>query len=104
MQREVRERVMAEIEEHLGAGTTAMAPDVMLNPVAEYVDPRRLDQERELLRTAPIVIGHGSRCAEPRSFFTEDAAGVPVLVVRQEDGSLKAFLNVCRHRGAKVEL
>ncbi|HVM53434.1 MAG TPA: aromatic ring-hydroxylating dioxygenase subunit alpha, partial [Acidimicrobiales bacterium] len=46
----------------------------------------------------------GSRCAEPRSFFTEDAAGVPVLVVRQEDGSLKAFLNVCRHRGAKVEL
>ncbi|MDP1818661.1 MAG: SRPBCC family protein [Acidimicrobiales bacterium] len=104
MQREVRERVMAEIEEYLGSDSTAMAPEVMRNPVAEYVDPSRLAQEQELFRRTPIVIGHGARCAEPRSFFTEDAAGVPVLVVRQGDGSLKAFLNVCRHRGAKVEL
>lgn len=104
MQLDVRQRLMAEIEEYFALATTAMAPEVMHNPVAEYADPARLAQERELLRSAPIVIGHGSRCAEPRSFFTEDAAGVPVLVVRQDDGTLKAFLNVCRHRGAKVEL
>ncbi len=104
MQRAVRERVMAEIEEYVASATTAMAPEVMRNPVAEYAQPARLAQEHELLRSAPIVIGHGARCAEPRSFFTEDAAGVPVLVVRQDDGTLKAFLNVCRHRGAKVEL
>lgn len=104
MQHEVRERVMAEIEEYLATATTAMAPEVMKNPVAEYIDPGRLAQERELLGTAPIVIGHAARCREPGEFFTEDAAGAPVLVVRQDDGSLKAFLNVCRHRGSKVEL
>lgn len=80
MQRDVRERVMTEIEGYLDTATTAIAPDVMRNPVAEYVDPRRLAQERELLQRTPIVIGHGSRCAEPRAFFTEDAAGVPVLL------------------------
>lgn len=103
MQHEARERVMAEIDQYLDSGTTAMAPAVMRSPVAEYVDPHRVAQERDLLRSVPVVLGHGSRCAAPRSFFTEDVAGVPVLVVRQDDGSLKALLNVCRHRGAKVE-
>ena len=80
-----------------------MAADVVRNPVAEYTDPRRLAEEKaQLFRGYPLVVGHGSQCAEPRDFFTEDVAGVPVLVSRQDDGSLKAFLNVCRHRGSKV--
>ena len=33
---------------------------------------------------------------------TDDYAGVPVLIVRGREGKLRAFLNVCRHRGAKV--
>ncbi|RXM07774.1 Rieske (2Fe-2S) protein, partial [Citrobacter sp. AAK_AS5] len=31
-----------------------------------------------------------------------EVAGVPLLVVRQEDGTVRAFANVCRHRGARV--
>src|SRR4029453_12834564 len=40
--------------------------------------------------------------AEPGSFFSCDAGGVPVVVVRDKEGSLRAFLNVCRHRGSLV--
>ena len=40
--------------------------------------------------------------AEPGAFLTSDAVGVPVVVVRDKEGSLRAFLNVCRHRGSVV--
>src|SRR4029453_18036183 len=40
--------------------------------------------------------------AEPGSFFSCDAGGVPVVVVRDDTGGLRAFLNVCRHRGSLV--
>src|SRR5688572_29004183 len=98
MQEDVQRRLVAEIDHYLDSGTTAMAPEVMCNPVGEYSDPGRLVAERAaLFHRQPLVVGHGSQCGGPRDFFTEDVAGVPVLVTRQEDGSVKVFLNVCRH-------
>ena len=38
----------------------------------------------------------------PGAYHTDDYVGVPILVVRGRDRRLRAFLNVCRHRGAKV--
>jgi choline monooxygenase len=37
---------------------------------------------------------------QPGSYLTTEAGGVPILVTRDRDGELRAFLNVCRHRGA----
>ena len=103
MQEDVQRRLVDEIDHYLDTGTTAMAPAIMRNPVGEYSDPGRLVEEKAaLFQRQPLVVGHGSQCGSPRDFFTEDVAGVPVLVSRQEDGSVKAFLNVCRHRGSKV--
>ena len=47
-------------------------------------------------------MGFASEWATPGAFRTDDYAGVPILVVRGRDDQLRAFLNVCRHRGAKV--
>src|SRR5262249_14908541 len=44
----------------------------------------------------------GTDWAKPGDWRTDDLTGVPILVVRGRDGVLRAFLNVCRHRGAKV--
>lgn len=75
-----------------------------LVPVAEYADPARFDRERELvLRPALNVVAHASQLPSPRSFLTLDLHGRPVLLVRDESGAPRAFLNVCRHRGATVE-
>src|SRR4029079_6463562 len=38
----------------------------------------------------------------PGDYRADDLSGAPILVVRVGDGRLNAFLNVCRHRGAKV--
>ena len=84
--------------------TTHMLPQVMENPVTNYADPDQLAREIDVLfRNFPVIIGHRSDLSEPGSFFTHDDLGVPILVTRNQDGEVNAFLNVCRHRGARVE-
>lgn len=84
--------------------TTHMLPEVMHNPVTKYTDPDQLRREVEVLfREFPLAIAHRSDLAEPGDFLTHDDTGVPMLVTRDEHGDIKAYLNVCRHRGARLE-
>jgi len=88
---------------YLDTQTTAVADTVYRNEVADYTCPKQLARERELFfRRGPLFVGLS--CLLPRSgdYMTHDYAGVPMLLVRHEDGNLRAFLNVCRHRGARV--
>jgi phenylpropionate dioxygenase-like ring-hydroxylating dioxygenase large terminal subunit len=47
-------------------------------------------------------IGRADRLANPGDFFTLDFVGVPVVVVRDKGGEIRAFANSCRHRGSIV--
>ncbi len=71
-------------------------------PVDRYIDPDRLERERRLFRAHPILVGFSAEIPEPGDFFVHGDTGVPILVVRQEDQSVRAFINVCRHRGAEL--
>src|SRR5918995_1382083 len=72
-------------------------------PFDWYSDPDVLRLERErIFRHAWQYAGRTDQIADPGSFFTCDAGGVPIVVVRDKDGLLRAFLNVCRHRGSLV--
>jgi choline monooxygenase len=44
------------------------------------------------------LVGHVHQAAKPGDYFTFDLLGEPLVVVRGEDGILRAFHNVCRHR------
>jgi phenylpropionate dioxygenase-like ring-hydroxylating dioxygenase large terminal subunit len=88
---------------HVEARTTALADAPWRQDVSVYADPEHLAREQSLLfRKHPILMGFTSDWATPGAFRTDDHAGVPVLVARGRDDKLRAFLNVCRHRGAKV--
>jgi choline monooxygenase len=69
-------------------------------PWSWYSDPEvlRLEQGR-IFRQTWQYVGHAGRVAALGERFAAWAGDVPVLVVRAEDG-LRAFLNVCRHRGS----
>ena len=72
-------------------------------PWAWYSDPNVLAAEQErIFRGAWQYAGHLGEVAEAGSFFTAQAGRVPVVVVRDRDGRLNAFVNVCRHRGHPV--
>ncbi len=83
--------------------TTTMAAAPWVNEAAEYTDPRRWEAERaRLFRALPLVAGFATELAAPGAYAARDLAGVPVLLVRDEGGALRAFLNVCRHRSSRV--
>jgi phenylpropionate dioxygenase-like ring-hydroxylating dioxygenase large terminal subunit len=93
-------RVLAHVEHK----TTDSADAPTRQPVAAYADPQRYEREvQTLFRKLPLAVGHVSQLANAGDFITHDHSGVPLLVARGDDGELRAFLNVCRHRGTRVE-
>ena len=72
-------------------------------PFDWYSDPAVLRLERErIFRRSWQYAGRTDQAGEPGAFFTCDLGGIPVVVVCDEQGGLRAFLNVCRHRGSLV--
>ena len=70
-------------------------------PYSWYTDAEILRREHEqIFRRAWHYVGHEGQLAAAPSYFTGRAADVPVLVTRDAEGAVRAFLNVCRHRGA----
>jgi PAH dioxygenase large subunit len=60
------------------------------------------DEVRKVFARSWIYLAHESEVPSPGDFVTRSIAGAPIVVVRDDDGSVKALLNSCRHRGAKV--
>jgi Rieske 2Fe-2S family protein len=67
---------------------------------ALYTDPGVLATERaRLFACSWSVAGTAEELAANGSFVTAAPGGIPLAIVRGEDGALRAFHNVCRHRG-----
>src|SRR5262245_17265884 len=69
-------------------------------PYSWYVDPEIAAAERErIFRSSWQYAGHLGDLDGPGSMFPTHVGGLPVVVVLDRERSLRAFLNVCRHRG-----
>lgn len=68
-----------------------------------YRDPEvfRRDIERIHLQRW-LCVGHASRVTKPGDFFVFDVADESFLIIRGRDDRIRAFANVCRHRGSHV--
>jgi choline monooxygenase len=68
-----------------------------------YRDPEitELEERRIFARTWQLV-SHVARIPNPGDYVTSTAGSQPVLVLRDEEGTLRAFRNVCRHRGSRL--
>ncbi|MGY2048321.1 aromatic ring-hydroxylating oxygenase subunit alpha [Methylobacterium sp. JK268] len=72
-------------------------------PARNYTDDAIFQRELDtLFRASPLVAGHASHVRRPGSTLVSDWDRLPFVVVRGQDGVLRAFLNTCRHRGAKL--
>jgi phenylpropionate dioxygenase-like ring-hydroxylating dioxygenase large terminal subunit len=86
--------------------TTVVPPPAATGSALEarlYIDPELLAAEQELIfeRTWQLA-GHVSALPRTGSYLTAQAGTQPVLVIRDEDGALRAYRNVCRHRGSRL--
>jgi phenylpropionate dioxygenase-like ring-hydroxylating dioxygenase large terminal subunit len=68
-----------------------------------YFDPEFFTAEkRAFLRAAPQVVCHDSEIADAGEWRTLEYLGESVIVIRGDDGAVRAFSNVCRHRGSRL--
>ena len=85
------------------AHTTTMAPAPYRQRADVYTDPARLAQEESaLFRDRPLVVAVSADLPGTGDCLATEVAGVPLLLVRGEDAEVRAFLNICRHRGGRV--
>jgi phenylpropionate dioxygenase-like ring-hydroxylating dioxygenase large terminal subunit len=104
MDTETQARLVKRVFQLLDDGTTDREESGSSLPASIYVDEARHAREVDVLfRRLPLPIVHASVIADEGAFVTHDLSGVPVLVVRGAGGGVSAFLNVCRHRGARLE-
>lgn len=88
---------------HVRNSTTDQAPSTMSMPVEAYLDADRYAREIErIFHHRPLALALSLDVPGPKHYRAMTAVGVPILIVRGNDGVVRCFLNVCRHRGAAV--
>lgn len=88
---------------HLEAGTTDQAPSTMELPVSAYLDPERFQAEFDaIFMRQPQALLLSLELPNAGDYVARTVMTRPVLAVRGKDGVARVFLNVCRHRGARV--
>ena len=93
------QRALALIDSH-----SSERGEPSTSPVARYLDPVRLEREVEhIFRQYPLALCPSASLAKPGDSFAIDVAGLPLLLVRGEDGQIKGFVNACRHRGTRLQ-
>jgi phenylpropionate dioxygenase-like ring-hydroxylating dioxygenase large terminal subunit len=94
--------VIERVFEHIDNGTTDLGTETWREPTANYRSKERFEKELLLLRRLPVPFAPSLALPDNGDYIARPVGGVPVIVVRAEDGSLRAFRNACRHRGATV--
>ncbi len=94
--------LLDHILNHVDNGTTDLGDEDWFEPVENYTSPLRFDAERRLMRRLPIPFCPVAALPDAGSYVARASAGVPLVVVRGLDGSIRAFRNACRHRGMQL--
>src|SRR5262245_31601121 len=74
-------------------------------PIKRYVSRDYFEKERErIFRTAWLNIGRVEQLPKPGDYFVKELAicNTSILVVRGKDGTIRAFHNMCSHRGNQL--
>ncbi len=94
--------VAQRVLDHIDRKTTDLGTEIWREPVANYRSESRFRAEIDLLRRLPIPFCPSAAVPEAGSFVARSAAGTPLVVVRGDDGRVRAFRNACRHRGMRL--
>ncbi len=95
---EVSERIF----NHIDNKTSDKGDEVWHEPVEHYHCTTRFADEVRLLKHLPVPFCPSAAIPNVGDYVARSAAGTPLVVVRCEDGTVRAFRNACRHRGMQV--
>ncbi|MFT5011359.1 MAG: nitrite reductase/ring-hydroxylating ferredoxin subunit [Patiriisocius sp.] len=88
---------------HAEAGTIAQTEDILKVPAKHYYDKDRWRAEMDkIFRRMPLMLAMTAEVKEIGDYKAMDAGGIPVLINRGDDGEIRAWMNMCSHRGAQI--
>ena len=103
MDRDTQLALLDRVQAHRTAGRgTDAESEVHRQPVDAYTSVERMDREQTLLNHAPTIAGLSDILPQPGTYAAVTVGTAPVVLTRDADGQVRAFLNVCRHRGAEI--
>ncbi|WBY17154.1 SRPBCC family protein [Erythrobacteraceae bacterium WH01K] len=103
MQHALELELIEELRELKAAKSAYLNTDVTTSAVARYQSPLQFAAEKDaVFARFPHAPLHAGELDGPGTFRRCDVNGLPVLVTRDRAGKVRAFLNVCRHRGARL--
>ena len=72
-------------------------------PQRYFVSPDIFAEELQKIFAANwVLVGHQSQLAEPGDYFLTDVAGESLIITKDQRSTIRAFYNVCRHRGSRL--
>lgn len=102
MEQSVQIDLIQRILMHVRDASTERSASERVFPTSDYLSEGRFNAEVAMMRRAPLIASISSRIARPGDYVTLQLLGLPVLIVRGPDCVARAFLNVCRHRAARL--
>jgi Rieske 2Fe-2S family protein len=60
------------------------------------------EESQKIFATNWVLVGHQSQLAKPGDYFLADVAGESFIIAKDQRSTIRAFYNVCRHRGARL--
>ncbi|MSO32416.1 MAG: aromatic ring-hydroxylating dioxygenase subunit alpha [Ilumatobacteraceae bacterium] len=88
---------------HNKAGTVSLTESQTRIPATNYFDPVRWQKEVDMIfKRVPLLLATSAELKEPNSYKAIEVVGMPVLISRGADGAVRAFVNMCSHRGSML--
>ena len=95
--------VAAIMRDYVENKQTFLTDTTMRVPARSYTDPDQWKAEMELIfKRVPLMLAFTAELPNAGDYKAMDAVGMPVLINRDKEGKVRAFLNVCSHRAAPV--
>ena len=89
--------------EHANAGTIPQTDDIFRVPVGNYFEEERWrDEMTKVFQRMPLMLAMTAELRSPGDYKAMNVGGTPLLICRNREGKVKAFINSCSHRGAQL--
>ncbi len=102
-QQRIARGIQRRLVEHIRNASTDLNPGPARNDAATYTSQDWYEREQQQVFTRlPLLVGMSRDLPEPGSKLLFEAAGPSIVVVRTQQGLIKAYLNMCTHRAAQL--
>ena len=95
--------MLERLREHLTNNTTDMSTHSLVVPASHYVSNEQAALEIEVMfKQRPLMVALTPHIPNQGDYLTHETVDTSLLLVRDKEGAARAYINACRHRGARI--